>query len=788
MGPVFTGLRSPALRTAWTGVLCVLAASSLLACAVNPGSTLPPNPIETPIPTFAGAPTVESTTTIEATGKSVPTATRTPTATPPNTAAVARAPALKATGAGPPTPTHIPVPTATRTPMPEPAPTAPPTHTPTPSPTPTPTPTIKELAAAHLSEIIPWLEGPPRDDYSDVAELLVDLWVRDRDFGASVAGLPWVADRVDEEEARVLYRLRDIAATDPELGKRIVGYPWFADRITQGQRGNLHAYVLISLSRLAASGSDVVGQVTARPWFADGLDREEAAFLVALGHVARRSPTLYQDLLQAHFTQNRTVSLPLVGDVNIWVFQNAPFPPEEDLVTVIEDTARISESLLGAPFPTNEIILLVVDRSEKHYSIDPGHFYTNMRLIRSSGKVWRLPHETAHYYFFAPITGPRWLTEGAAEFIAAYSDDRTGVKELAGTRANTSRLARHCVDVQQMENIRHLSSVLANGWEVSQAKGCVYQMGENFLHSASAVMGEEAMMAALGELYLSDLGREPQNVEERIYEVLLTHVPVDRQEEFRELYQELHGGAAAFTDTDFADDHGDEADTATDVSVGQVVSGRLDYMFDFDYFRFRAEEGQKYRIDVNHETLRPTSVGLYAPNGLTGVNRHWKSRELVSTGPRIVWTAPSSEEFYLAVHNFGGEIGPYTLAIAPVDRSVQDDYGDTTATAIEILVGQTVEGTVNNDLDIDYFRFKVETGQKYGLQIVRGTLEEFSLRLRLPDGSSYRFDATTYRSWSDPFQWTAKSSGEASLAIDGVYGTVGTYTLKIVVVDNEPGD
>ena len=359
---------------------------------------------------------------------------------------------------------------------------------------------------------------------------------------------------------------------------------------------------------------------------------------------------------------------------------------------------------------------------------------------------------------------------------------------MADIRANASRSARNCVDAQQMENIRHLTAVLANYWEVSRPKGCVYQMGENFLHSASAVMGEEPVMAVLGELHLSDLGREQRPVEERIYEVFLKHVPVDRREEFRELYQELHGGAASFADAEFSDDHGDEAAVATDVGVGQVVRGRLDYMFDFDYFRFRADEGQKYRMNVAHETLRPTSVGLYAPNGLTGVNRHWKSRELVATGPRIVWTAPSSEEFYLAVHNFGGKKGPYTLTITPVDRSVQDDYGDTTATATEISVGEMIEGTVNDDLDIDYFRFQVETGQEYEFEITSGTLEEFRFRLRFPDRSFYRFTADVYRHWSTPYRRTAKVSGEFSLAIDGVDGSVGTYTLKITPLDSELGD
>ena len=565
--------------------------------------------------------------------------------------------------------------------------------------------------------------------------------------------------------------------------------------MTEGWRGNPRSYLLKGLSRIASQGVDAVDQLTAQPWFADGLNREEVAFVTTLGDVISSSSTLYHDLLQAHFTQTRTVSLRLAGDVNIWIFQNTPFPAGEDLLTVIEDTARMSEGLLGAPFPTSDIILLVVDHSDKQYRIGPGHVGTSMRLNRYPSGVWHLPHETAHYYFFNPITGPRWLTEGGAEFIAAYFNHQTGVRDLADERARAFRANQSCVDIYLIENIRHLTLVLTNNWEILHPSGCVYQMGENFLHSASMVMGEEALMSALGELHLLEVGRDRHTVEgriyveERIYEVLLKHAPADRQEDFRDLYRELHGGAAAFADTDFVDDHGDEAIAATDIEVRKAVHGTLDYMFDFDYFLFQAQEGQKYQMKVNHETLRSTSVGLYTPDGLTGENRRWQFRDLVSSGPRIVWTAPSSEEYYFAVHNFGGKTGAYTLEITPVERSVQDDHGDTAATATEILVGGTVQGTVDDNLDIDYFRFQVETGQKYVLEIVSGTLNEFRLRLYLPNRQSLRRTERQYRSMLPPgVRWTARGSGEASLAIDSADRSVGTYTFKLVLVDNEPGD
>ena len=67
-----------------------------------------------------------------------------------------------------------------------------------------------------------------------------------------------------------------------------------------------------------------------------------------------------------------------------------------------------------------------------------------------------------------------------------------------------------------------------------------------------------------------------------------------------------------------ADDHGDEVETASAIRSGGVApGGTLDYMFDFDFFRFHAEEGQRYRMNVNHEVTGkvPASVTLYAPTG-----------------------------------------------------------------------------------------------------------------------------------------------------------------------------
>ena len=111
-----------------------------------------------------------------------------------------------------------------------------------------------------------------------------------------------------------------------------------------------------------------------------------------------------------------------------------------------------------------------------------------------------------------------------------------------------------------------------------------------------------------------------------------------------------------------------------------------------------------------------------------------------------------------------------------------------------MLVGETVPGTLNDELDIDYFRFRVEPGQNLGaegyvLEFVTGTLKQLRFRLDWPDGRSWRNTASDFRSWPPPgFLLTAKSSGGVFVAIDSLEGSVGTYTVKLVLGDNEPGD
>ena len=676
-----------------------------------------------------------------------------------------------------------------------------------------------DLELAGLVAGLPWFTDGVTEYEMSSLYALSDIASTDLELARLVAGLPWFTDGVTEYEPSSLYALSDIASTDLELARLVAGLPWFTDGVTEYEMSSLYALsdiasINLELARLVvnlpwiADGvgrdgvgpdlgnhflrslrrqeGDTLGELASQPCIADGLDPQEAVLAVTLSN---DSPE-FCDLPEAYFVQTRSVSLPLSGDVNIWVVQDISLTPDEGWLTLIEDSARIIEGFLRTPFPTTDIILMV-----EEFDGFPHHAGTHIKV--SPGGAGVVPHEMAHYFGFGR------LNEGAAQFIAAYVRDRTGGERLADRMTFVSQFVQGKL-VEDVENILHCRYLSP------RPSDCVYLLVEDFMYMLFETIGEEAMASALGEINLlvsdgQNLGWDDES--EVIFDTFLKHTPPERQEEFRDVYRRLHGGPYPGPDVDLSDDHGDEAAVATEVAVGEVVEGALDYNFDFDYFRFRAEEGQRYRIGVNHETLRATSVMLYGPDGQTQEQwvYRWTDSSRVLHGAQMRWIAPDSDDYYLAVQNFGGKSGQYTLTISSVE-TIPDDHGDSAADATDISIGDAAEAAMDYDFDFDLFRFQAVAGQTYRLSIEGLTLPLSRVRVYAPDGVTWTQEGTVHhideaekwkppswgcwlRRWSDgveyfscsenPTLWVAPTSGEYYLVVDGGYGSVGTYRLEI---------
>ncbi len=375
------------------------------------------------------------------------------------------------------------------------------------------------------------------------------------DSARQAADYPWLADGVNARELRTVVGIALIAQKAQELAERLLRYSWLTDGISQRESDGINSladiarvdlelarqvvgmgilddplrdrdlHAITSLRRLVET--DDLALLTSQPWFTDGLSDEETAFLVVTNR-DQHSDSQYRDFLRTHFTRSATISLPLAGDVDLWVFWHLPFPESDDTVELIEDAVRALEALMGVPFPTTDIILLLGDPDSISYSgYHAGNYIAMDRIVGEGNHRGVVYHETAHYYYMGIHS---WFNEGFADLAVTYTMTRVGLRSFAEREDYLEKYdLPECIEL----GFRNIQELLDKG-----GHAC---LGEFILVSLFNLLGEEATSAALRELYLMS----GEQGEEDFYLIFLKHTPLGLEDEFRDLYSRLHGGPYA---------------------------------------------------------------------------------------------------------------------------------------------------------------------------------------------------------------------------------------------------
>ena len=369
------------------------------------------------------------------------------------------------------------------------------------------------------------------------------------------ADYPWLADGLDARELRTIIEIAGIAKQAQELAERLLGYSWLADGISQRESNGIStladiAHVNLELARQVVGmgilddplrdrdlhaitslrrlvETEDLALLTNQPWFTDGLSDEETAFL-AVANRDQHSDSQYRDFLRTHFTRSATISLPLAGDVDVWVFWHLPFPDSDDSIELIEDAVRALEALMGVPFPTTDIILLLGDPDSISFSgYHAGNYIAMDRIVGEGNHRGVVYHETAHYYYIGVHS---WFNEGFADLVVTYTMTRVGLRSFAERENYLEEYdLPECIEL----GFRNIQELLDKG-----GHAC---LGEFILVSLFNLLGEEATSAALRELYLMS----GEQGEEDFYRIFLKHTPLGLEDEFRDLYRRLHGGPYA---------------------------------------------------------------------------------------------------------------------------------------------------------------------------------------------------------------------------------------------------
>ena len=475
------------------------------------------------------------------------------------------------------------------------------------------------------------------------------------------------------------------------------------------------------------------------------------------------------------------MTLPVSGEIRLWAFERTPFPANDDTIESMEEAVRGIEELLGLPFPTTDIIALILPAGIEETEEIPStaNIGSHMRLAREGANgvfKYFVYHETGHYFFgFLPI----WIVEGGAELVDAYIRDRKGIESIEDELLMLEdALDRACYE-QGIPNLLELAE--RDRFYVDDSPlPCSYVFGEYFFLRLHQLLGKEALSSALREMHnrftLTELDVPLRGKD--IYQIFLNHTPPDKVEEYRNLFRRLHGGPWPDTNVNVPDDHGDDATTATAVQIGAVTQGVLAHEFDTDYFRFQPEAAQDYQIAVDRESEEDIRLRLYAADGTTLLAV--RESEVEGAGLLFSWVAPGSGAYHIAVDSPFGSIDTYTLAVRPVVVGT-DDHGDEPSTATDVSLGVVVHGTMDHRLDLDYFRFRVEAGQSYQATVTNGTLVESLVRFYLLDGvTPTRTYTGGWGLYGSQRCVVASESGEHYAVVESPSGNSGTYTLEIM--------
>ena len=265
-----------------------------------------------------------------------------------------------------------------------------------------------------------WFADTPTADEGWLLASLARFAEKHPDLAAETAGSPWLAAGIGRHARSAVEHLHVLADWRPEFARQMLA------ALSEGPLRDRDFSMVRSLSILSSvisrtvisDNSDItrLERLVAQPWFADGLNAEERALITVLRFGGQQA----DDLMTSPFSRSAVITLPLAGEVNLWAFRTDPFPPDTviggNVLAMMEEAVRGAERLTGVPFPTTDVILLIVDRVSFGFGgVFKGDHIVIGRQMAGTVSEGTVFHEIGHYYFNYSRFAQTWLVEGGLD-------------------------------------------------------------------------------------------------------------------------------------------------------------------------------------------------------------------------------------------------------------------------------------------------------------------------------------------------------------------------------------
>ncbi|MYK61230.1 MAG: hypothetical protein F4034_04520 [Chloroflexi bacterium] len=204
-----------------------------------------------------------------------------------------------------------------------------------------------------------------------------------------------------------------------------------------------------------------------------------------------------------------------------------------------------------------------------------------------------------------------------------------------------------------------------------------------------------------------------------------------------------------------SDDGSDTDQSARKIFDGDSVRGEIRHSGEADHFVLCAGAGRAYEVRISAGSIPNVRLTAFDPRG---AQRSSVRTDYLRRAASTILHSWHPGPFLLAVEGQGR--GAYRLSV--VESDYRDDHGDRAESATEITTGESVEGVIGPDRDVDFFKFLAVRGQFYtmSLSVAQNVHEPLTLRLQSIDGTELCGQRTLRT-----IHWAATENGYAYVSV-----------------------
>ncbi len=232
------------------------------------------------------------------------------------------------------------------------------------------------------------------------------------------------------------------------------------------------------------------------------------------------------------------------------------------------------------------------------------------------------------------------------------------------------------------------------------------------------------------------------------------------------------------------DDHGNDAGSATPISVPSITGGVIGSGGDLDWFAFSAIAGSRYIIETSLGSLSDSVLRVFDTDGVTQLAYNDDGGPGLAS--LITFIAPASDTFYIEVRAYSpSQMGSYTLSV-----SIEDDHGNDAGHATATSDPSNHYATIDYNEDRDWFSFAAVAGVTYSLETSLITLHDSVLTLFDTDGiTQLAYNDDGGEGLASSIQWVALKDGVYFVEVRSfALASAGSYFLSILGGDDHGDD